>query len=460
MRPMPEGKLSWRHLVYLAGLCGLALGLGLGSSTRLTYHEAFVAQGAREILSSGQWWYPAIGGLPWLEKPPLPFWLVAAVGWCMGTVSPLALPPIGTCRRSHGSGCCSPCYPPPRTGDRPSFRRIQATTAWTVLRGRLAEADMLLASLVVWTLLAFDRLRQPVSHSSASSDTQTKAKAWHAWRWAFFGLLSATTLVKGTGFGAALVLAVIALVLLWERDRVTRDRLRFPAGWLMVAVISLAWPLAMIAMHGFKVVELWALHITERVGSRAGHGPFAGESWSAYGLHVLAEALPWTPLALVGAWLSFGTVWRGHSRERPGSVMSSQVGDQLGGHRLFCSWALAPLILVSLASARNAHYAIYALVPWSIWAATALARLGCWQIAQGLVRCALRRWTWSIFGSLAAAYGISFWLAGPWFVRQGAEWAFYETAVYLLQLRRTSSCFTMTGTVTRIPRPSDQFPMT
>lgn len=181
MRPMPEGKLSWRHLVYLAGLCGLALGLGLGSSTRLTYHEAFVAQGAREILSSGQWWYPAIGGLPWLEKPPLPFWLVAAVGWCMGTVSPLAarlpsalaagamvLGVVLLATRHHG----------PAIGLLSGA--IQATTAWTVLRGRLAEADMLLASLVVWTLLAFDRLRQPVSHSSASSDTQTKAKAWHA----------------------------------------------------------------------------------------------------------------------------------------------------------------------------------------------------------------------------------------------------------------------------------------
>ena len=36
---------------------------------------------------------------------------------------------------------------------------VQATTAWTVLRGRLAEADMLLACLVTWTVVAFDRLR-------------------------------------------------------------------------------------------------------------------------------------------------------------------------------------------------------------------------------------------------------------------------------------------------------------
>ena len=51
-----------------------------GVQARLTYHEAFVAQGAREILNSGNWAYPTIGGLPWLEKPPLPWWLVAACG--------------------------------------------------------------------------------------------------------------------------------------------------------------------------------------------------------------------------------------------------------------------------------------------------------------------------------------------------------------------------------------------
>ena len=88
MRPLPEVQLSWRDLSCLVVLCGLAFGLGMGSSTRLTYHEAFVAQGAREILSSGHWWHPTIGGLPWLEKPPLPFWLVAGLGWCTGTISP------------------------------------------------------------------------------------------------------------------------------------------------------------------------------------------------------------------------------------------------------------------------------------------------------------------------------------------------------------------------------------
>ena len=84
---MPGARLGGIRLICLVVLSALALLPGLGSSGRLTYHEAFVAQGAREILDSGNWGYPTIGGLPWLEKPPLPWWLVAALGRCTGGVN-------------------------------------------------------------------------------------------------------------------------------------------------------------------------------------------------------------------------------------------------------------------------------------------------------------------------------------------------------------------------------------
>jgi len=428
VKPMLDVKLSWRYLACLGMLSGLAFGLGLGSSMRLTYHEAFVAQGAREILSSGHWWYPTIGGLPWLEKPPLPFWLVAGLGWCAGEVSPSVarLPSaVAAVVLVLGIGLLATRHYGSAVGMLSGA--IQTTTAWTVLRGRLAEADILLACLLVWALLAFDRIR--VAGVPGGEDHKTRAgpDRWRSWRWAFFGLLGATALVKGTGFGGALGLSVIALVLLWDRDWATRGRLLFPAGWIVVTVLAAVWPLAMIAEHGFKVVELWAMHITERVGGRTGHGTFAGESWREYGLNILAEALPWTPLAVVGAWGSLDRALRSYHRRCNGQAFNGLETNQVAGDRLLCSWAIAPLVLVSLASARNAHYAIYALMPWSIWAALGVAQLGSWQIARGWSPARLRRLTWGIFGGLAAAYGLSFWLAGPWFDRRGAEWAFYET---------------------------------
>src|SRR5207248_5879393 len=80
---------------------------------------------------------------------------------------------------------------------------IQATTAWTVMRGRLAEVDVTLACLVAWALVAFDRLRSP-----APGTEPTSADAVAAWRWGFFAALGLTALAKGVGFGAAMVLAV------------------------------------------------------------------------------------------------------------------------------------------------------------------------------------------------------------------------------------------------------------
>ena len=74
---MPESRLRPSRWALILGLSVLTLWVGLGRSGRLTYHEAFVAQAAREMNARGNWIVPTIGGHPWLEKPPLAFWMVA-----------------------------------------------------------------------------------------------------------------------------------------------------------------------------------------------------------------------------------------------------------------------------------------------------------------------------------------------------------------------------------------------
>jgi 4-amino-4-deoxy-L-arabinose transferase-like glycosyltransferase len=137
-RSMPRDRLGGLSVLCLTLLSGLALLPGVGSARRLTYHEAFVAQGAREILDSGNWANPSIGGLPWLEKPPLPWWLVAALGHCVGhvneavarlpsaiaaTVLVLGVAVVPTRHYGAGIGLLAGA--------------VQVTTFWTVIR----EAD-------------------------------------------------------------------------------------------------------------------------------------------------------------------------------------------------------------------------------------------------------------------------------------------------------------------------------
>ena len=188
--------ISALGVAYLAFLSALALLPGLGSSSRLTYHEAFVAQGAREMLNSGNWGYPTIGGLPWLEKPPLPWWLVTAFSSCAGEVNettarlPSALAAtalvlgIAIFATRHYGLCVGLLA-----------GAAQATTAWTVIRGRLAEADILLACLVTWAIVAFDAMFVHIVEHSGRSTARTPG-----WRIGFCGFARDDVSCEGNWF--------------------------------------------------------------------------------------------------------------------------------------------------------------------------------------------------------------------------------------------------------------------
>ena len=428
--PQTWNRARLTHFACLIVLAALALFPGLGRSSRLTYHEAFVAQGAREILASGQWIYPTIGGLPWLEKPPLPWWLTAVLGRFSGGVDefvarlPSAVAGIGLvlgvavlAARHFGShiGLLSGA--------------IQTTTAWTVLRGRLAEADILLVCLIVWSIVAFDELLA-AAPGLDSPAVDTPAPRWHRARWLFFALLGATSLVKGIGFGAVIVISIVTCMLIWQRDRVTLRRLMFPAGWLLALALASFWPLLMIVCHGWGAVTLWLMHVTDRLSGPTGPGPFASEPWWEYIPTVLAQALPWTPLALAGSYRSlvraFSPMFNllGPGSSQPDRRLPAPV---ITGDRLLWVWAAIPLALLSVATVKNAHYAIAAQVPWSIWAALALARLGESLRLRGWSRAMLRSGAWTGFASLALLFGTSLWLIAPRLDRRGIEWAFYES---------------------------------
>jgi 4-amino-4-deoxy-L-arabinose transferase-like glycosyltransferase len=395
----------------------------------LTYHEAFVAQGAREMLASGQWMYPTIGGLPWLEKPPLPWWLSAAIGCFAGGIDervarlPSALAAFGLVL---GVAVLAARHYGPTIGLLAGA--VQATTAWTVLRGRLAEADVLLACLVTWSLLSFDEMLTAADDTNTTSGVNSPT--WRRPRWVFFGLLGAASLVKGIGFGAVIILSIVAATLLWQRDGTTLRRLWFPPGWLLAFLLASFWPLLMIVRHGTGALTLWLMHVTDRLSGPTGPGPFASEPWWEYVPTVLAQALPWTPLALAGSYRSLRRALSWHARNLgPGDspIQFQLPRNVVMGDRLLWVWAAVPLALLALATVKNAHYAIAAQIPWSIWAAMALARLAVLLRHRGWSRSKLRFAACAGFASLALLYGVCLWLVAPSWNRRGVEWAFYES---------------------------------
>ncbi len=371
------------------------------------------------MLDTGTWGYPTIGGRPWLEKPPMPWWLVAATGRIAGGVdeSVARLPSViaATLMVLGVASLAARHYGP---GIGLLAGAVQATTAWTVQRGRLAEADVLLACLITWAIAVFDRM-------AAYADEPGAGWRWRRARWAFFVLLGLTSLVKGIAFGAVLIVAAVAVAIVWRHDRVVLRRLMFPAGAIAALVLSIAWPLAMIARHGAGALALWTMHVSDRLAAHP--TAFAGERWWEYVPSLLIQAMPWTPLAVVGAWDSLRRAVVGSGRGRGVAPPSVVAGD-----RLLWAWSAAPMALLSLATVKNAHYAIAAQVPWSIWAALGLSRLAGRLARRGWMPIRRRRAAVAGFAALGLACGLGFWLLGPWLDRRGVEWAFYESADRLL----------------------------
>src|ERR1043166_9387378 len=73
---------SW---ILLVAFCGLLYFPGLGDRDLTSSHEARAAQNAQMILDEGHWLGPRLFDRHLeLQKPPLYYWLVAAVGWLRG----------------------------------------------------------------------------------------------------------------------------------------------------------------------------------------------------------------------------------------------------------------------------------------------------------------------------------------------------------------------------------------
>lgn len=421
---MPQDRLDRLQLTYLLILAGCALLPGLGVAARLTYHEAFVAEGAREILGSGNWGYPTIGGLPWLEKPPLPWWLVTALGyWTGGVTEGVARLPSALAATGLVFGVA--VFATQHYGSRVGWLAgaIQVTTTWTVVRGRLAEADILLACLVTWAITAFEQ----VYKTSLLEGEPETPQALSFWRWLFFISLGLTALVKGIGFGAGLIFIILIPRIVWGRNFAVLHALRRPFGWIVAAIISLAWPIITVLFHGTNIVTLWSIHVRDRLIWQDTPGAFATEATSEYLFGLLSQGLPWTFFAFLGASSCLQRACLNKQRMKPDGKIDSPssivVTDQL-----LCCWALIPISLLTVIPVKNAHYVISAQVPWAIWAALAITRLTSRFLLLGCPQRLLRQGTQAFFLTLALSYGVGFWLFGPRFDFRGIEWAFYEAA--------------------------------
>jgi 4-amino-4-deoxy-L-arabinose transferase-like glycosyltransferase len=448
---MDANILGPKRILALVGLSTLSLFTSLGSSSRLSYHEAIGAQSAREMLERGDIWVQSLDNHPWLEKPPLGVWPIALTGWLFNGVSE-AVARLPSALAAIGLAIGVATFTARRFGGRLGLLAgsIQLTSIWLISRGRLAEVDVLLACLTTWSIVTFDQLRNTcIAHTSAHTTIDAKQKPnivpsrvirSSKIAWLFFTLLGLTALAKGVGFGAVLVLAAVGTTLVWDRDRATVFSLLNVSAVCWALLIGLIWPLAIMARYP-GAFDLWTTHVSDRLSMRSQY--FAGEPTWLYALSYFWQTLPWTPIALIGVWAS----WK-RTLQQPS-----------GPDRLLWCWAIAPAILVSLANVRNGHYLIYALPPWSVWAALGLARVGERLQHRGFTATSLQRVMIVGMALLGLSYALGFtWLA-PRLDHRGAEWAFYKQAAHRIRSDEALMLIYDWPTWDRYPYPTPFGPM-
>ncbi|MCC6539409.1 MAG: glycosyltransferase family 39 protein [Bryobacterales bacterium] len=305
---------------------------GLGNTGLLSVDEPRYVWIGRAMAESGDWISPRLYGQPWLEKPPLMYWLTA-VGWKLGLADewaarlPLAFLAIA----------------------------FLILFWWSLAREFDSEAATLstgiLASSVGWLVyshVAVADLPLAVTFGAAM------LLAWRGWlKWAGV-MLGFAALAK------ALVPVVLVLPALWWLRARWRELV---APLLLAAVVALPWYVVCYQRHGWQFIdELLIRHHFARFFAAQAQVLHPQPVW--FYIPVLAVMLlPWTPLSLASLrrWtdvrVRYFFLWFGF-----GLVFFSASSGKLPGYLLPLMPAAAALSGVSAAGApRGIRAAVAAL---------------------------------------------------------------------------------------------------
>jgi 4-amino-4-deoxy-L-arabinose transferase-like glycosyltransferase len=207
------------------------------------------------MLATGDWLVPTFGGLPRLEKPPLPYWAIAATGFLFGEVNewtarlPAACAALGLALLA---GCWASRWYGPVAGYATAL--VQVTSLYAITFGRKAEVDMLL--WLCMTAALFLVVHQPPA--------EPRVRAFLRW-FGVYALLAVAWLAK-FHYGPVLVLAPVIAAAILERRWTVFRQLANPAGLSIFAAAVLIWPWLVVE----RVPAAWEVWRHETLGRALG----------------------------------------------------------------------------------------------------------------------------------------------------------------------------------------------
>jgi 4-amino-4-deoxy-L-arabinose transferase-like glycosyltransferase len=334
---MPPSLPPRATAVLLALVLALAL-FRLGATPLLGPDEPRYARVAVEMQRSGAWVTPTLQGQPWLEKPPLYYWLAGGAFAALGekeaaarTPAVLALLLLAGATALFGARLYGSA-----AGLHAGF--VAGTSLLPFAYGRAASMDMLLAATVTLSI-GFAGLRL-LGVAGRLAIVAAAAAAGLA------------MLAKGP-LGLLLPMLVLGGYLLTTREWRSLRELLTPGALAAFAVVALPWYVAIALDQGRHFFDVFILnHNIERFTSTIHNHP--GPAW--YYLPVLVAGLfPWSGLA-VPALL----------RIAPRASLPD---------RFLLAWLLLPLAFFSLAGSKLPGYILPCVPPLAILMGRAADRL-------------------------------------------------------------------------------------
>ena len=368
-------RRAWQGLVLLLVLGACIFGAGIGLRDPWPADEPRFALVGKEMVETGEWLFPHRNGELYPDKPPVFFWLIAAVYAATGSLRlafllPSALAGLGTlaltwdlARRLWG-----------RRVAMLAGLALLATLQFT-LQARTAQIDAVAA---LWITLGVYGLARHLLLGPA-------------WRWWYvaFAAMGLGVITKGVGFLPVLLLVPWGIAR-WRR-LANLPRFGFPwwhaaGGPLVMLAVIAAWLVPMVlvvAASGDPALAAYRDNILLRQTATRYAAAWHHRNWVGY---YLLQVIPWAWLPLTAAlpWL-LPAWWR---RLRRGDARTI----------VLLGWAALVLLFFSASPGKRGVY-VLPVVPAFVLAAAPLL--------PGLLRRvrirSLARWGAAAWSSVALA---------------------------------------------------------
>lgn len=336
------------YLLGFSGLCVLTLFVvfyRLGDHGIINGSESLYVESAREMLLSRDFAIPTLNGLPYLEKPPLLVWLLAAFTYLFGATELVArlVTALATLALIISITRFSKLLRISTTGISAGLFLI--TSVGIDIMSRVAMPDMLLTTLFTTGCINF----------LAALQTQRRAYLRLC-----AALLGAASLIKG--FLPIALFAIILAAFYWKQEHRRADILKLirdPVAVLLLFSPMILWLVAIESKQPGAIYDLIINeHVLRYLGLREPHDYYSGSVFY-YVPRLFLFFFPW------GGVLAFG--WWATARSQERSTL------EIRNFLWLCVWI--PFAFFSLSSAKANYYIVLCLPPMALLVADYLPAL-------------------------------------------------------------------------------------